>query len=77
VNSISGIAGQLTQLSVEIDFTRILLLGVAVLAGGQVGSRIAIAKFNPLVIRRITAILIFVAGSEVLYTHLPLLIRNL
>jgi uncharacterized protein len=77
VNSISGIAGQLTQLSVEIDFTRILLLGVAVLAGGQAGSRIAIAKFNPLVIRRITAILIFVAGSEVLYTHLPLLIRNL
>lgn len=71
VNSVAGIAGQLTQLPPAIDFTRILLLGIAVLAGGQLGSRIAIAKFNPLVIRRITAVLIFFAGLEVLYKHLP------
>ncbi|MDX5421050.1 MAG: sulfite exporter TauE/SafE family protein [Hymenobacteraceae bacterium] len=72
VNSISGIAGQLSHLPASVDFTRILLLGIAVLAGGQLGSRIAIAKFNPVVIRRITAVLIFVAGLEVLYKHLPL-----
>ena len=71
VNSVAGIAGQLTQLPASVDFTRILLLGIAVLAGGQLGSRIAIARFNPLVIRRMTAILIFVAGLEVLYQHRP------
>ncbi|AKD04213.1 sulfite exporter TauE/SafE family protein [Pontibacter korlensis] len=71
VNSLAGIAGQLSQLLPAIDYTRILLLGMAVLAGGQLGSRVAIVKFNPLLIRRITAALIFVAGVEVLYKHLP------
>lgn len=71
VNSVAGIAGQLSQLPVTVDFTRILLLGIAVLLGGQLGSRIAIAKFNLLYIRRLTAVLIFVAGLEVLYRHLP------
>lgn len=70
VNSISGIAGQLLQLPPEINFTRILLLCVAVFAGGQLGSRMAIMKFNPLMIRRMTAALIFVAGIEVLYKHI-------
>jgi uncharacterized protein len=71
VNSLAGIAGQLSQLPPAIDYSRILLLGIAVLAGGQLGSRVAIVKFNPLLIRRITAALIFVAGVEVLYKHLP------
>jgi uncharacterized membrane protein YfcA len=71
VNSVAGIAGQLTQLPASVDYTRILLLGMTVLAGGQLGSRIAIARFNPLLIRRMTAVLIFVAGLEVLYKHLP------
>lgn len=71
VNSLAGIAGQLTQLPAAFDWSRILLLGIAVLAGGQLGSRLAIARFSPLVIRRLTAVLIFVAGTEVLYKHLP------
>lgn len=71
VNSVSGIAGQLSNLPADINVTRILLLGTAVLAGGQLGSRVAINKFNPVVIRRVTAALIFVAGLEVLYKHLP------
>lgn len=70
VNSISGIAGQLLQLPPEINYQRILLLCVAVFAGGQLGSRMAIMKFNPLMIRRMTAVLIFLAGIEVLYKHI-------
>ncbi|RDV13575.1 sulfite exporter TauE/SafE family protein [Pontibacter diazotrophicus] len=70
VNSISGIAGQLTQLPSTVNYSLILFLCVAVFAGGQLGSRMAIKKFNPLVIRRMTAILIFVAGIEVIYKHL-------
>ncbi len=71
VNSLAGIAGQLSQLPSSIDYVRIFLLCGAVLVGGQLGSRVAILKFNQLVIRRLTAALIFVAGVEVLYKHLP------
>jgi len=69
VNSIAGIAGQLSQLPTDINIKRILLLCMAVLAGGQIGSRLGAVKFNPLMIRRITAILVFVAGFEVLSKH--------
>jgi uncharacterized protein len=71
VNSLSGIGGQLTQLSGDINFTRILLLCGAVFVGGQIGSRIGTIKFNPLVVRRVTALLVFGAGLEVLIRHLP------
>jgi uncharacterized membrane protein YfcA len=70
VNSISGIAGQLTALPSSIDFRRVILLCLAVLLGGQVGSRMGAAKFNPLVIKRVTALLVFFAGVEVLSRHL-------
>jgi uncharacterized membrane protein YfcA len=69
-NSVSGIAGQLTHLPATIDYKLVLLLVVAVFAGGQLGSRLAVKKFNPLMIRRMTAVLIFVAGIEVLYKHI-------
>ncbi|PRY10209.1 hypothetical protein CLV24_115126 [Pontibacter ummariensis] len=70
VNSISGIAGQLTQLPPSINYQLIGMLLLAVFVGGQLGSRMAIMKFNPVMIRRMTAVLIFVAGVEVLYKHL-------
>lgn len=69
-NSLSGIAGQLSQLPDDINMYRILLLCIAVLAGGQVGSRLGIVKFNYLLIRRVTAILVFAAGINVLIKHL-------
>lgn len=66
VNSISGIAGQLAHLPANLHWSRIALLGCAVLIGGQAGSRISLSYFNPLLIRRLTAVLVFVAGVEVL-----------
>ncbi|HYV90197.1 MAG TPA: sulfite exporter TauE/SafE family protein [Chitinophagales bacterium] len=71
VNSIAGIAGQVSSLNVKLDYTRILMLAAAVLAGGQLGSRIGALRFNSLVIRRVTALLVFYAGCEVLFKHLP------
>ncbi len=71
VNSISGIAGQITQLPSNINYQRILLLCVAVLIGGQLGSRMGAIKLKPIIIRRLTAILVLVAGINVLYHHLP------
>lgn len=68
VNSVSGLAGQLTR-SAAFDWEFILPLGVAVLAGGQVGSRWGARKFNAIHIRKVTALLIFVAGLNILFNH--------
>ncbi len=71
VNSLSGIAGQLSHLPQQINMQRILLLCAAVLVGGQLGSRIAAVKFNGMVVRRVTALLVFLAGVNVLVKHWP------
>lgn len=75
VNSLAGIAGQLTQLPEDINVTRIVMLSGAVLLGGQLGSRMGAVRFSPLVIRRLTAILVFVAGVNVLIKHLPAILN--
>ena len=68
VNSISGLAGQLTRTpSIDWNFTWPLLL--AVFIGGQIGSRLGVQTFNPLMIKRITALLIFLAGGNIIYQH--------
>lgn len=69
VNSISGLAGQLSR-SASLDWQFILPLLVAVLLGGQIGSRLGAKKFNPIYIKRITAIVILVAGLNILKDHL-------
>lgn len=70
INSIAGLAGQLSTLSVPVDITRILLLATAVLLGGQLGSRLGITRLSQVLVRRLTAVLVFVAGVEVLYKQL-------
>jgi uncharacterized membrane protein YfcA len=69
VNSISGLIGQVSRAS-SIGWTFILPLLIAVLAGGQIGSRLGSKKFNPIYIKRITAVLIFVAGLNILKDNL-------
>lgn len=70
VNSVSGIAGQLSGLSSGLNYTLIVFLCIAVFVGGQIGSRMGSSKFNPLVIRRMTALLVFFAGVEILSKHI-------
>jgi uncharacterized membrane protein YfcA len=69
VNSISGLLGQLAR-AATIDWKFIFPLLLAVLAGGQLGSRLGAKKFDPVYIKRITAILILVAGINILKDHL-------
>lgn len=69
VNSLSGIAGQLATLTDYINFTRVGILCLAVFIGGQIGSRMGAVKFNHLLIRRVTAVVVFLAGVEVLIKH--------
>lgn len=77
VNSISGLAGQFTR-SASIDWQFIWPLLLAVLVGGQIGSRLGAKKFNPLIIKRITAILILVTGINILnrYHVFDLILRG-
>jgi len=70
-NSVAGIAGQLSATTDTMNYAGAGLLCLAVFAGGQLGSRIGTVKFNPLVIRRVTAAVVLVAGIEVLHKHLP------
>lgn len=71
VNSLAGIAGQLTHMPADMNYTRIILLACAVLAGGLLGSNLGTVKFSPVVIRRVTALLVLGAGINVLLKHLP------
>lgn len=75
VNSLAGIVGQLTQMPNDINVSRILILSFSVLFGGQLGSRMGAIHFSPLVIRRLTAILVFVAGMNVLIRNLPVILN--
>lgn len=69
VNSIAGLAGQLSR-AATIDYRFILPLLAAVFLGGQLGSRLGAQKLNQLYIKRITAVLILVAGLNILKDHL-------
>lgn len=69
VNSLAGLAGQMTHLPSDLNWQRVALLGSAVLVGGQIGSRVSMKGFPPQIIRRLTAILVLVAGVEVLWKH--------
>ncbi len=71
VNSISGIAGQLSAEPIDyINYVRVGFLCLAVLIGGMAGSLLGSVKFNQVIIRRLTAVLVFAAGIEVLVKHL-------
>lgn len=69
VNSISGLAGQIARAG-SFDWTFMLPLLIAVLIGGQIGSRLGAKRLNPIYIKRITGILILVAGVNILKDHL-------
>jgi hypothetical protein len=68
VNSISGLAGQLQKTS-SVNWVFILPLAIAVLIGGQIGSRLGVRKFNPVHVKRITAALVLLAGINILKDH--------
>lgn len=69
-NSVAGIAGQFTNMTTTIDMSRVWILGAAVFTGGMLGSNMGAVKFDQQTIRRVTAILVFVAGANVLLKHL-------
>jgi uncharacterized protein len=69
VNSIGGLIGQATS-GANFNWQLIAPLLIAVLLGGQIGSRLGAKRFNTVYIRRITALVIFVAALNILKDHL-------
>jgi len=70
VNSIGGLAGQFQRGIPPIELSFLIPVLLAVFIGGQIGSRLGARKFNPLYIKRITAVVIMVAGVNILFDHL-------
>lgn len=69
VNSISGLTGQFMRGMPSLKPFLIIPLLAAVFLGGQIGSRLGASKFNPIYIKRITSILILIAGIFILKEH--------
>lgn len=71
VNSISGLAGQMFSNGFQIEFSTAGLLILAVVLGGQIGARFTVGKVNPIMIRRITSVVILIVAVRLLWKYLP------
>ena len=69
VNSLGGLWGQFSNGIPKLEWSFFLPLLAAVFLGGQIGSRLGAKVFIPLYIKRITAVVIFVAGLIILKEH--------
>ena len=76
VNSIGGLAGQLTKLG-DLGAAGLLwdywLLLPAVLIGGQIGSRLGSARIPPLIVKRLTAVLILYVAARLIWRWFAML----
>lgn len=70
INSVSGLAGQFSQGNLNFDFKMILCLGLSVLIGGQLGSRLSVFKLSQKTVKILTALLILFAGGRLLFKYL-------
>ena len=70
VNSLSGLIGQVMNDQPFPNFEFLMPLLLAVFLGGQLGSRLGLGFFNPVYIRRTTAVVIFLAAILILKDHL-------
>jgi uncharacterized membrane protein YfcA len=69
VNSIGGLWGQFSKGIPSLEFSFLLPLLGSVFIGGQIGSRLGARVFDPIYIKRITALLILIAGLFILKEH--------
>ena len=77
VNSLAGLAGQLTKLSASggnaHDALAYWPLLLAVIVGGQVGSRLGAEILPPVLLRRLTAALVLLVGVRLLFRFASLI----
>jgi len=70
VNSIAGLAGQATKQGTTAHLGQLVdyvWLGIAVLIGGQIGSRFSAKALSGRVVKRLTAVLVLYVAGRLLY----------
>ncbi|MBL4939880.1 MAG: sulfite exporter TauE/SafE family protein [Lutibacter sp.] len=70
VNSIAGLTGQYLNPKFSIEPTITILLMFTVLIGGQIGSRLSAKLISPIILKKITALLIAFVAFRILWKHL-------
>lgn len=70
LNSIAGLAGQITNPNFTYNIEFSLPLIIAVFVGGQIGTRLSIIHFKPKTVKILTAILIAFVGVRILIKYL-------
>lgn len=68
INSIAGIAGQLTN-DISINFDTLKVLGISVLVGGQLGNYLNLKVLDQAKVKVFTAILIGLIGARILISQ--------
>ena len=71
INSVAGLLGQTAKLGADRQIHELksyALLFVAVIAGGQIGSRLSSTRLSPGVIRTMTALLVLFVAARLLYS---------
>ena len=69
-NSIAGLLGQYQNPDFYFEPNIAFLLMVTVFFGGQIGSRLSATIIQPMVIKRMTAVLIAIVGIKILFKYL-------
>lgn len=68
LNSLAGLSGQLS-VGIRIDYVLTGMLLVAVVAGGQLGTRITLTRLSPQLIQKIAAVLILLVGARLVWMN--------
>jgi len=66
VNSITGLAGNITSTRQFPGFALVLLVAVA--CGGAIGSYFGSRRFEPTLIKRLLAVVLLIAGAKLIFT---------
>lgn len=70
VNSISGLAGQVSNKQFALDWTLTVSLLIVVFLGSLLGNRLRKASFSPIVLKKATAVLIALVSLRILIPYL-------
>ncbi|PHS54764.1 MAG: hypothetical protein COB01_01160 [Lutibacter sp.] len=70
VNSIAGLTGQYLNPNFTLEPTITIILMIIVLIGGQIGSRLSAKLISPIILKKITALLIAFVALRILWKYL-------
>lgn len=70
VNSFAGLAGQVFHPQFSFEWRTVWPLLLAVIAGGQFGSRLGITYFSQVTVKRATAVLVLYVSLRIFYKYL-------